>query len=38
MIIKEVKNISLQMENRKILTNKQIKFFEIRIKARRVLK
>jgi len=38
MIIKEVNNISLQMENRKILTNKQIKFFEIRIKARRVLK
>lgn len=38
MIIKEVKNISLQMENRKILTNKQIKFFVIRIKARRVLK
>lgn len=38
MIIKEVNNISLQMENRKILTNKQIKFFELRIKARRVLK
>ena len=38
MIIKEVNNISFQMEIRKTLTYKQIKFFEIRIKASSVLK
>ena len=37
MTIKGVNNISFQVEIRKILTNEQIEFFEIRIEASRVL-